>query len=76
MPPVPQLTVVDQSFSAGGVGLILDIPPPNGVATYRYVWVADMPIPEPSTIALSSLGAIALAAYAFRARLSRIPSPR
>jgi RNA polymerase sigma factor (sigma-70 family) len=74
MPQEPLLTATDTAnqvpTGVPGVFYGASIPPEPtlGTAIFRSVLVADMPIPEPSSLALGSLGAVALAILAFRSR--------
>ena len=72
-PDSPNLSATDSTFSSGVAGILIDTPGPgtHSVA-FRSIHVANTPIPEPSTAALSSLGIVALAGFVFRARLNRI----
>jgi hypothetical protein len=71
-PTVPTVMVIDNQFpDAGNIGL-LHHPIGTGSAAFRYVHVAETPIPEPATVALGSLGFVALASFAFRIRMVRI----
>jgi hypothetical protein len=53
-PAAPLLSVTDNAYTSGVPGLLI-----SGVnahsAAYRYVHVANSPIPEPSTAALSAI---------------------
>jgi hypothetical protein len=52
-PADPTLSYVSNTFSDGVVGIITDTRSPGpGSATFRFVHVADTPIPEPSTLLL------------------------
>jgi hypothetical protein len=62
--------------ASGSIGIYYNPPPGNGAATFRFVHIADMSIPEPPAVALGSLGAVALASFAFSNRLHRIHSAR
>jgi hypothetical protein len=77
MPQEPLLTATDTANQVPtglpGIFYGTSIPPQPtlGTAVFRSVLVADMPIPEPSSLALGSLGAVALASLAFRLRPMR-----
>jgi hypothetical protein len=62
MPQQPQIEAVTNWLESGTVGLFQNPPPGNGAATFRYVWVADVPIPEPASASLVMLGGGLLAA--------------
>lgn len=68
MPEDPQISVTDNTYSGGTIRLFSsDGPDDNGVATFRYVWVADEHIvPEPSSLLLSLLGVCAVGCAARR----------
>jgi hypothetical protein len=55
MPDQPQLTATDSAYSEGTMRLASAIDNLN-IGTYRYVHVADMHIPEPTTLLLAMLG--------------------
>jgi RNA polymerase sigma factor (sigma-70 family) len=69
-PTVPTVMVIDNQFAGLGQIGLLHHPIGTGSGTFRYVSVANVPIPEPATVALGSLGFVALASFAFRIRLS------
>jgi hypothetical protein len=75
-PSLPQAQVIDDAFSNGTVGILVDTPQLGSTATIRYFQVARAPIPEPSTAALGSLGFVVVAGFIFRARLNRVRSGR
>ena len=71
-PNTPTLSATDSTFPSGVAGILIDSAGiPHSVA-FRAIHIADTPIPEPSSVALVSLGAIALASLAFRFRLTRV----
>jgi hypothetical protein len=70
------VTATSDYRASGSIGIYYNPPGGNGTATFRYIHVADMPIPEPSSLALGSLGAAALASLAFRLRPRRVRSMR
>jgi RNA polymerase sigma factor (sigma-70 family) len=64
-PAQPQLVVVDDTLTFGNVGVGV-----GGGASQTQVAFRDFAaVPEPSTVALGSLGFVALASFAFRGRL-------
>ena len=71
-PVVPTVSVIDKRFPDAGNVALLHHPRGIGSGAFRFVQVAETPIPEPATVALGSLGAVALASFAFRARLCRV----
>jgi RNA polymerase sigma factor (sigma-70 family) len=75
-PQQPQLQATSNHRINGTIGIYYNPPDSGGAGTFRYVHVADMPIPEPSSFVLGSLGAVALASFAFCNRLHRIRSAR
>jgi RNA polymerase sigma factor (sigma-70 family) len=72
MPSQPQVQTTSNLHTSGSIGIYYNPPPANGSATFRYVHIATTSIPEPSSIALGSLGALALGGLAFRIRQLRI----
>jgi RNA polymerase sigma factor (sigma-70 family) len=73
-PQQPQVEAISDYRESGSIGIYYNPPAGKGTATFRYIHVADMPIPEPSSLSLGSLGAAALASLAFRLRLVRAGS--
>jgi RNA polymerase sigma factor (sigma-70 family) len=71
MPAQPQVQATSNLHASGSIGIYYNPPTGNGTGTFRFVHIATAPIPEPSSIALGSLGALALAGLAFRIRLNR-----
>ncbi len=72
MPTTPLLTVNDDRFSAAGrIGILTDTAGVGG-GIFRYVEASNFPLPEPSSAALGSLGAVSLFCFALRARLGRV----
>ena len=72
MPSKPQVDASSDLHASGSIGIYYNPPPGNGSATFRYVHIADMSIPEPSSFALGSLGAVAVAGLAIRLRQFRV----
>jgi RNA polymerase sigma factor (sigma-70 family) len=70
-PNSPTLSAIDNTFPTGIAGILIDSEASHSIA-FRFVHVADMPIPEPTSVALGSLGFVALASFAFRTRLNRV----
>jgi hypothetical protein len=68
MPLQPQVQVSSKLHSSGTIGIYYNPSPDNGSATFRYVHIADMSIPEPSSFVLGSLGAVAVTGLAIRLR--------
>ena len=67
-PHDPIVMVTDSLFQSGLVGLMVDTPVNDTRSgTFRFVQVADMPIPEPSTLTLVVLGVFGFFAYFRRA---------
>jgi hypothetical protein len=62
MPDQPQLTATDSTYS-GGTMRIASETINNNISTFRYVHVADMHIPEPSTILLAMIGMAGACCY-------------
>jgi len=61
MPDAPQLVVSDSTYATGAVGLIsVTDNPSNSSGTFRFVHVADMHIPEPSTTTLVGMAGLGL----------------
>ena len=63
MPAVPLLTATNRSYPQGVVGIdyfSVEAVPPLGSAVFRYVHVADMQIPEPSSRILAGLAIVGL----------------
>jgi hypothetical protein len=71
-PTVPTVSVIDNRFPDAGNIALLHHPMGTGSGAFRYVHVAETPIPEPATAALGSLAFIALASFAFRTCLLRV----
>ena len=57
MPDQPQYTAIDSTYSEGTMRIVNGTTDNNNnITTFRYVHVADMHIPEPTTILLAMLG--------------------
>lgn len=69
MPSVPDITVSDATFAFGTVGLV-SIPGGQGFGEvfFRYVLVADEPIPEPSSLGIAAAALAGLATVVLRPR--------
>jgi hypothetical protein len=74
-PTTPSLSATDSTFATGFVGILIDSPSSHSVAL-RSIQVSNVPIPEPSSAALGSLGMVALVGLVFRSRLNRIRHAR
>jgi RNA polymerase sigma factor (sigma-70 family) len=72
MPAQPHVQATSNLHTSGSIGIYYNPPTGNGSATFRYVHIATTSIPEPSSLALSSLGALGLAGLAFRFRQIRL----
>jgi RNA polymerase sigma factor (sigma-70 family) len=67
-PQQPQVRATSGSHMSGSIGIYYNPPPGNGTATFRYVHVADMSIPEPSGISLAAAAGWLLAGGLFFGR--------
>jgi RNA polymerase sigma factor (sigma-70 family) len=72
MPSQPQLVVFDDTLTFGGVGV--GLAGGGGATQVAFRRVAS--VPEPTSVALGSLGFVALAAFGVRTRLIRLRSLR
>jgi hypothetical protein len=73
MPSQPQVVVFDDSLTFGDVGVGISPDPRVGPGAHSQVAFRYFEaIPEPSTVALGSLGFVALAAFGVRTRLNRV----
>jgi hypothetical protein len=62
MPDQPQVTATDSTYSEGKT-MIVNFTENFNIATFRYVHVADMHIPEPTTLLLAMLGMAGTCCY-------------
>jgi hypothetical protein len=75
MPTEPTVSVVDDQFEGPGLIFIMHHPNGMGSGAFRFVQATPTPIiPEPSSVALGSLGMITLACFMFRTRLNGVRS--
>jgi RNA polymerase sigma factor (sigma-70 family) len=76
-PNQPQLVVFDDTLTFGDVGIGMDFDARVGAGGQSQVAFRHFAaVPEPNTIALGSLGSVALASFTFRNRLLRVSSAR
>ncbi|MFV1969243.1 MAG: PEP-CTERM sorting domain-containing protein [Pirellulaceae bacterium] len=70
MPAAPYVTAYDTTFTAGTVGLV-SVPGGQGYGDvfFRYVYVADERIPEPSSIVLALVGLAGLVTFALKRKV-------
>jgi hypothetical protein len=71
MPGSAQVEVTDSAYASGGIALTSTDGPNDSVGVFRYVHVADMPIPEPSSCVFAGLACAGLLSFVRRPRRCR-----